>query len=210
MARHHRDTPSGRFVAFNIMKNPRTSIGPGHWIALLLLCSPLLQAQEPVFKWHPFATDWKPSHKMIPLGLARAGKGGGSLLVRYLQSENEKETKYLAPAGSDRIMPLYRFIREHCATSLAGTKPCSLVNNPKSNWCLANPGYTYLVYALKGGTIALDLSDARETFTAKWLDPRTGELRKAGNGQVKGGQVVQFNAPDREDWALWLSQPDKS
>ena len=136
--------------------------------------------------------------------------GGGSLLVRYLQSENEKETKYLAPAGSDRIMPLYHFIREHCATSLAGTKPCSLVNNPKSNWCLANPGYTYLVYALKGGTIALDLSDARETFTAKWLDPRTGELSKAGNGQVKGGQVVQFNAPGREDWALWLSRTDKS
>ena len=83
-------------------------------------------------------------------------------------------------------------------------KPADVVTDPKRNWCLSEPGRTYLVYALKGGRFRLDLSNAPGTFFAGWLDPRTGLLASASGDTVAGDRVLAFNPPDSTDWALLL------
>jgi hypothetical protein len=65
----------------------------------------------------------------------------------------------------------------------------------------------YLVYALRGGPFNLDLSEVTGTYRARWFDPRTGALIRLDRGAVSGGGVVEFDAPDDQDWALWLSAP---
>ena len=52
----------------------------------------------------------------------------------------------------------------------------------------------------------IDLVDAEGTFEAKWFDPRTGQLHRADGGTAAGGQIVEFDAPDADDWALWLTK----
>ena len=64
----------------------------------------------------------------------------------------------------------------------------------------------YLIYALKGGSFRLDLTEADGSFEAKWLDPRTGKLQTADNGKIKAGRIVTFTAPNQNDWALWLAK----
>jgi len=68
--------------------------------------------------------------------------------------------------------------------------------------CLAEPGKAYAVY-IKGGTEAtLTLKLPAGTYTAEWLDPRTGEvMRTTASGALKGTWEVQ--SPEyREDIAL--------
>ena len=80
------------------------------------------------------------------------------------------------------------------------------LNRPEYNWCLGEAGVMYLVYALVGGPITLDLSGVTGTFRARWFDPRTGMLRDdATRGRVSGGEVITFTAPGADDWALWLT-----
>ena len=66
-----------------------------------------------------------------------------------------------------------------------------VLDNTERIWCLAEPNHTYLVYALAGGRIRLDLANAEGTFEAKWFDPRTGRLHRANSGMVVGGQLVE-------------------
>jgi hypothetical protein len=135
--------------------------------------------------------------------------GGGSLLVRYLQYANEKEKRYVAPAESEIILPTYTFVRKHLARALPATRPANLVSPAAKNWCLADPGTTYLVYALEGGVFRLDLSQAPGTFRARWFNPRTGALTEAAGGSVSGGGPVRFEAPGTDDWALWLARTEQ-
>jgi hypothetical protein len=49
----------------------------------------------------------------------------------------------------------------------------------RTNFCLAKPGHTYLVFSLKGGTLTISLAPgARYNLTR--LDPRTGEREALG------------------------------
>jgi hypothetical protein len=67
---------------------------------------------------------------------------------------------------------------------------------------LAEPGKAYVAYLPHGGSMTLDLTEARGAFNARWFNPRTGEFgvpfRVPGNGRRS------FEAPDNEDWALQL------
>jgi len=134
------------------------------------------------------------------------------MLIRYLVYPGGNDPQeYVSPADSTIIQSTYDFIRANLATTLQKMKPQDLtLNNPERNWCLADANKTYLVYALKGGRIQLDLSAASGTFTARWFNPRTGELSDAGRGSVAAGKTVTFNAPDHSDWVLWLSRDGKS
>jgi hypothetical protein len=81
-----------------------------------------------------------------------------------------------------------------------------VLDHPERNWCLAWENCLYLIYALKGGSFRLDLTEADGIFKAHWLDPRTGKLQTADNGMISAGQVVTFTAPNENDWALWLTK----
>jgi hypothetical protein len=70
---------------------------------------------------------------------------------------------------------------------------------------LADPGRDYLVYAPAGGEIALDLAGRDETFTPRWVNPKTGEPAAAG-GPVRGGARSTFRAPGPGPAVLWLTR----
>ena len=132
--------------------------------------------------------------------------GGGSMLLRYLQYPDEQDPPdYIPPKDSAIIQPLYTFINKELAASLQKTSPVDLVlDAPERNWCLADPNRLYLVYALEGGEVKLDLTDAPGSFHVQWFDPRTGERRKANPSLLDGGKIVSFNALNKQDWLLWL------
>ena len=133
--------------------------------------------------------------------------GGGSLLIRYMEYTGGIDPpSYIAPEHSAIIQHTYDFINSEMLHRLQYMTPQNLVNNPTSNWCLAYGDQTYLVYALNGGQVDLDLTGASgSTFLAQWFDPRTGNLTNANGGSVVGGSVITFNAPDNNDWALLVA-----
>lgn len=132
--------------------------------------------------------------------------GGASLLVGQLPYPNKRDPpEYISPEPCRQIQPTYDFIREQIATTLSRMSPRDeLIQSDKPVWCLAEPMGDYLVYALEGGPIELNLSAATGAFTAKWFDPRTGRLTDANSGLVTSGAAVRFIAPDQQDWGLWL------
>jgi len=133
--------------------------------------------------------------------------GGCSMLIGQLPYPGLKDPpEYIPPERCEEIIPTYRFIREHLSRSLPHMRPAdSLISGTRNTWCLADPGRTYLVYALEGGKFRLDLSGARSLFKARWFDPHTGRLSPAAGGTVSGGHAVEFSAPVGKPLALWLS-----
>lgn len=71
-------------------------------------------------------------------------------------------------------------------------------------WALAEPGRSYLVYSLSGEKVRLDLSAAEGSYTAFWIDPRTGACTEAEEA-VPGGRPVVLTAPGSAPSSLlWL------
>ena len=71
-------------------------------------------------------------------------------------------------------------------------------------YVLADPGWEYVVYFQHGGTVTLDLLEATGTLHYDWFNPRTGQfVRKI---TMSGGGFKTFNAPDTNDWVLYLSR----
>ena len=60
----------------------------------------------------------------------------------------------------------------------------------------------YLIYALAGGKVTLNLAGAEGTFQADWVNPETGELTPVG--QVQGGKPLAVSSPTGSDWFLWI------
>ena len=80
----------------------------------------------------------------------------------------------------------------------------TIVNDSDRIWCLGKHDDTYLVYALRGGQISLDLANANGLFASRWFDPRSGEM--SSSRSVSGGGVRTFDTPSNQDWVLWLSR----
>ncbi|MCI0460125.1 MAG: DUF5060 domain-containing protein [Gemmataceae bacterium] len=78
-------------------------------------------------------------------------------------------------------------------------EPAHSLVNPGS-LCLANPNREYVVQRQGGGTITINLEGTTGTFTAEWLNPRTGV--KTAAGTVRG--VGRYTTPDAGDWVLHL------
>jgi hypothetical protein len=132
---------------------------------------------------------------------------GGSMIVSYLPYYVAQPDTYIAPGPTPVFLPTYQFINTHLSTALPRMKPQDklVLHGGDHTWCLADTGNQYLIYAMEGGPIQLDLSPAaRATFTAQWLAPATGALTPAGEGTVQGGGTVSFQPPDGQDWVLWL------
>ncbi len=141
--------------------------------------------------------------------------GGGSMIIARMQYPDSKPPKapwdppdsYIAPAEAETILPTYNFINANLSKSLQKMQPKDIVaTNKDNNWCLAGED-GYLVFALKGGRIDLDLSQAPKIpFAAKWFDPRKGTLSPAGGEKISGGGRTSFEAPDKKCWVLWLKR----
>jgi hypothetical protein len=70
-------------------------------------------------------------------------------------------------------------------------------------YCLAEPGYNYVVYLPFGGTVTLDLRGASGSFEAQWFNPQYGVWSSAGT--VAGGGTPSFVGPFADDdMVLWL------
>ena len=136
---------------------------------------------------------------------------GGSMFIGQMPYPGKQDPPdYISPEICRVIQPTYDFIRQRLATALPRMTPRNLLTEADATtWCLADPGRTYLVYALKGGRFVLDLTTARGPFAARWFDPRTGKLTPARGGHVSGGGPVAFTPPDHQDWALWLNRDSK-
>ncbi len=130
---------------------------------------------------------------------------GGSMIIRMMEYPGGEDPKnYIAPADSAIIMPTYNFIRTYLATKLLKMKPKNLVMDHSTyNWCLADGGKNYLVYALHGGRVRLNLSSSSARLHARWFNPAQGSIIDIG--WVSGGQVQSFTAPTSQDWALLLT-----
>ena len=70
--------------------------------------------------------------------------------------------------------------------------------------CLAEPGEEYVVYTLDGGRVVTDLTAAGGSFSARWLNPRTGQF--AERLEVKGNSKPLLAAPDENDWVLHIKR----
>ncbi|HTL68267.1 MAG TPA: DUF6298 domain-containing protein [Lacunisphaera sp.] len=79
------------------------------------------------------------------------------------------------------------------ATERAATRPAALVrNHPESSWCLAAPGKAYLVYAMAGAPVELDLSADAGAFAVTWV----GESGPRPPGAtLDAGRVVTLAPP---------------
>lgn len=69
-----------------------------------------------------------------------------------------------------------------------------------TEYCLANPGGEYLVYAPVQKEFTLDLTDADGALEVQWFDPETDETRRAK--AVTGGKRVSFSSPFEKPGSL--------
>jgi hypothetical protein len=69
--------------------------------------------------------------------------------------------------------------------------------------CFAMASANELVaYLPDGGGVTLDLSNLKGALTTRWFNPRDGKFGEAF--QVEGGDKREFQAPDGNDWVLYL------
>jgi len=82
-----------------------------------------------------------------------------------------------------------------------------LLSNRKPNgaYAIANPGREYAVYFPDGEPVGIDLSAAKGSPKARWLD--IGESRWAKEEQIRGGGVVTLSPPASGHWAVLVTLP---
>lgn len=67
-------------------------------------------------------------------------------------------------------------------------------------FCLAEPGKQYAVYFSNGGSVTLDLSDAPEELTARWINIQEAKWTK--ETAIRGGKPQRLTAPGDRHWAV--------
>jgi len=71
--------------------------------------------------------------------------------------------------------------------------------NPNEAYLAAKPGEQYMLYFTYGGSVGLDLSDSKGTFTLKWISVTEGKwLGKEET--IEGGNIVTITAPFKGGW----------
>jgi hypothetical protein len=139
---------------------------------------------------------------------------GGSMIIARMQYADGKPPKrpcdppdtYIAPPESQIILPTCDFINTNLSKSLPNMRPKDVVLTDKhKTWCLTDETKNYLIFALEGGPIDLDLSQApKVSFEANWLNPETGKLTPAADTGIIPAPKASFNTPNNKPWALWL------
>ena len=82
--------------------------------------------------------------------------------------------------------------------------PTNILITSGTGYVFSKSGEAYAVYLPTGGGIGLDLSSNSNTYAGLWFNPRDGSTQSIG--QVVGGGILSFTAPDGSDWVLSLSK----
>lgn len=120
-------------------------------------------------------------------------------------------TKHLTHKGMDYIAMAYQLVEDNFEYWHSDVAPSQhLVSEgvpygEAKTFCLARPGYQYMIYHEGDGEFTLDMSDASGTFTVTLFDPETGRS-KNGDGITAGG-VVTLNTDGA--YTLLLVDADK-
>ncbi len=64
----------------------------------------------------------------------------------------------------------------------------------------ADPGRTYVLFFLEGGSASLDLTGFKDNFSLKWINPFTGQWGQTAT--ITGGKEVKISTPDDGSWLL--------
>jgi hypothetical protein len=110
----------------------------------------------------------------------------------------------LAAGGSVPSLPPIR--DAGLLAALPRMKPFAAKTLTAEQRALAEPGRHYFVHSLAGRTIRLPLPDATATYSARWIDLKTGQTREVGT--IAGGRDVEWNPPGSRPAALWVSRKD--
>jgi len=105
--------------------------------------------------------------------------------------------------GGGSIPNIHSLSDETLLAEIPRMKPFYLPSVTDDQYVLAESGRSYLVYAVSGEKIQLDLTEAEGTFTARWLDPRNGEVVLIDDS-VTGGEKVEFTIRLRP-CVLWVT-----
>ncbi|MEM2428821.1 MAG: putative collagen-binding domain-containing protein, partial [Candidatus Bathyarchaeia archaeon] len=71
-----------------------------------------------------------------------------------------------------------------------------------TKYCLAKPGYVYVVYLPSGGEVEVDLRSVDGELKVEWMHPVDGSIMSAGT--VLGGGWRSFKTPFTGDSVLIL------
>lgn len=74
----------------------------------------------------------------------------------------------------------------------------------KGNYCLADPGKTYVIYLPKGGKATVKLETG--LYNAFWFSAVTGE--RIDLPQINGPSWTSPESPDSNDWAILIQKAD--
>ena len=64
----------------------------------------------------------------------------------------------------------------------------------------ADPGKTYVLFFLEGGSASLNLTGCKGNFSLKWINPVTGQWGQTAT--ITGGKKVKITTPDDGSWLL--------
>jgi len=75
-----------------------------------------------------------------------------------------------------------------------------------NNYCLAQPGNTYIVYLLNGGSTNVNLGSQTGNYTVQWFNPRNGGALQNGNvTQIAGGANRSIGNPPNTGNSDWVA-----
>jgi len=108
----------------------------------------------------------------------------------------------LGAAGYNKNDPIWEAIRKNMGYArsyaqrldLAAAVPHGdLVESEPIGYCLAKPGFQYLVFVPNGGSVTLDLSAVTGSLNVEWFNPNTGVATPSGT--VIGGPLRTLTPP---------------
>jgi len=79
-------------------------------------------------------------------------------------------------------------------------------NLSSTGFCIANPGYKYLVYVPEGNQFSLILESSEKAYMIEWMNPEKGI--KILGGIMRGKNRREFTPPFNGDAVLYLSGTD--
>ncbi len=117
--------------------------------------------------------------------------------------------EFRAQPVADKRAPLHRQI-SHLAAFMKPLKPWEM----QPDDALVKAGHAFALastnelaaYLPAGGTVTLDSKTLAAALTARWFNPREGKFSEPF--AAPGGQPMEFQAPDANDWALLLRRAD--
>jgi len=127
----------------------------------------------------------------------------------YRNQRRRQQDRIHDPTPDPKWEPMRRAMgnvrRLSLQLDLARLRPVAAVSTPE--WCLAEPGRTYIVYQPRGGAVTLDLRDASGERGYRWLDTRT--LAVLGGGVLTAGERLTLPAPSPNGVVLHVGRLDE-